>query len=195
MSSSWFEGLQLTNGATWIQVAEPVGETSGLRDSSATKNSDLISNPEDRALLFAMREQSDAILVSAKTAIAEHYRPSKFAPIYVVDRKGTFTSTTEATPGRHAMKILGSVEEVFERHPPTHSKILLESGRTMAKSLIADGLVTRAIVVVVTPVIQLAEKTLTSVTDYLDLGEYLVLETFAGEENTAFLLQLTSNPR
>ena len=60
--------------------------------------SDSISNDEDRAELFAQRALADLIVTSSKTAAAEGYRASKFAPIQIWSASSETASFQVAQP-------------------------------------------------------------------------------------------------
>ena len=130
--------FELQPGLNWIHVLS----ANGLSVAAGTKNSDSVSNSEDREFLFGMRSKCDAIVVSAKTAIAENYRPSKFAPIFIIDRNSTETARKLARVAdgeKHAIEVHRSVDDAIRRLPDgAQSKILLECGRDMARSLCED---------------------------------------------------------
>lgn len=115
----------------------------GLSVESGLVNSDSVTNAEDREFLFGMRSQCDAIMVSAKTALVENYRPSKFAPIFVIDRHSTAAARElerQAEGDKHPIEVHASVGEALLRLPEgSQSRVLLECGRTMAKSLFEDA--------------------------------------------------------
>lgn len=131
--------FELQPGLNWIHVLS----ATGVSVAAGTKNSDSVSNAEDREFLFGMRSQCDAIVVSAKTAIAEDYRQSKFAPIFIIDRNATAAARElerMADGERHAIEVHSSLEEALLRLPAgSQSKVLLECGRTMAKALCQDA--------------------------------------------------------
>lgn len=146
--------FSLKPGLNWIHVVSGDGSSTG--DGKST--SDGVTNREDREFLFAMRAQCDAIFVSHKTAIAEGYRASKFAPIYIIDRSqspDTSALAKSATGDKHGVYVVSSIEEALSALPDgNRSRILLESGRQMTAALIADDNgavgITQALVTVVT---------------------------------------------
>lgn len=152
--------FSLKPGLNWIHVVSAEGSSIG----GATATSDDVTNPEDREFLFAMRSQSDAIFVSAKTALAENYRASKFAPIYVIDRNGRLDSTalaSAATDSKQAVHLVGSVAEALAQLVDgKRSRILLESGRAMTAALLAEAnspvCITQALLTVTTQSSELA---------------------------------------
>ncbi|MFM5967746.1 MAG: hypothetical protein ACKOQ8_01730 [Micrococcales bacterium] len=185
---SWFEGLLLETGITWIQVVEP-SSPSDDHEPTFVKNSDLVSNAEDRELLFGARSQADVILVTEKTASAEKYRPSKFAPILVIDRSGSYTPPPEVL-GKHPIRVLPSVEDALAANPLDSSKILLESGPTLASALAKQALLGQAIVVVTTLDRRAAEGALTNTLTQLGVKDFDIRVRFQGHQNTAFVARL-----
>jgi riboflavin biosynthesis pyrimidine reductase len=146
--------FSLRPGLNWIHVVSSDGSSTG----EGTSTSDGVTNYEDREFLFAMRAQCDAIFVSAKTAAAENYRASKYAPIYVIDRSHSPDSNalaTDPTADKHGVYVVSSIEEALNSLPGgNQSRILLESGRQMTAAIIADASaaveVTQALVTVIT---------------------------------------------
>lgn len=146
--------FSLRPGLNWIHVVSSDGQSSGGDYST----SDGVTNPEDREFLFAMRAECDAIFVSATTAIAEGYRASKLAPIFIIDRgespKAAALAATAAAD-KHPIYLVKSIEDALAYLPDgTSSNILLESGRKMTESILADGNapvgITQALVSVIT---------------------------------------------
>lgn len=146
--------ISIEPGITWIHVLSSSGASAGTDGTS-----DTVTNASDRELLIAARKQADWILVSADTFIAESYKPSRYAPIAVVssspakleqvtvvagyeaneeDKKGIFTFESLS----HFIK---SIDHSLD------SKILLESGRTMANSLTRAGYLDRAVISITQP--------------------------------------------
>ena len=185
---SWFEGLLLETGITWIQVVEPASP-SDIHQPKFVKNSDLVSNAEDRELLFGARSQADAILVTERTASAEQYRPSKYAPILVIDRSGSYAPPPEV-PGKHPILVFPSVEDALAVSPIEGSRILLESGPTLASALAKQELLGQAIVVVTTLDRRAAEAALTNTLTQLGVEEFDIRARFEGLQNTAFVARL-----
>lgn len=185
---SWFEGLLLETGITWIQVVEPTS-TRDVHEPTLVKNSDLVSNAEDRELLFGARSQADVILVTERTASAEQYRPSKYAPILVIDRSGLYTPPPEVQ-GKHPIKVFPSVEDALAAHPLDSSRILLESGPTLASALAKQALLGQAIVVVTTLDRRAAERALTNTVTQLGVEDFDIRARFEGHQNTAFVTRL-----
>ena len=185
---SWFEGLLLETGITWIQVVEPTSP-SDAHEPTFAKNSDLVSNAEDRELLFESRSQADVILVTERTASAEKYRPSKYAPILVIDRAGSYTPPPEVL-GKHPIRVLPSVEDALAANPLDSSRILLESGPTFASALAKQALLGQAIVVVTTLDRRAAEGALTKTLTQLGVEDFDIRARFEGHQNTAFVARL-----
>lgn len=146
--------FSLKPGLNWIHVVSSDGCSTGGDKTT----SDGVTNGEDREFLFAMRAKSDAIFVSAKTAVAESYRASKYAPIFIIDRGQSTDSSAlamKATADKHGVYVVRRIEEALDALPNgNESRILLESGRQMTAALIADGSkavgVAQALVTVVT---------------------------------------------
>jgi len=142
----------LEPGITWIHVLSSTGKSSGHDGTSSS-----ITNSSDRALLLNARKQADWILVSADTFIAEHYKPSKHAPIAVISRDNAKKQRvleqlreTHSSADREPIAVFDSIESFFETtNSATDSKILLESGRTMATALASEGLINNSIVTVI----------------------------------------------
>ncbi len=143
--------LLLKSGVTWIHVLSASGESSGLDGTSSS-----ITNAADRAILLEARKQADWILVSADTFIAEHYKPSKHAPIAVITRDESkrlqileqhleSASNTQL----HPVTVFDSVDDFLcATNKATESKILLESGRSMASALVREGRIHHAVVTI-----------------------------------------------
>ncbi len=74
-----FEGNRLN------MVIDANAQTSGIDGSSRS-----LSSAADRALLKHLRSISSLIVTDAATAAAEHYRPSKFAPIQIWSKSSNF---------------------------------------------------------------------------------------------------------
>lgn len=62
------------------------GNYAGKTDTSAASSA-AVSNPEDRELLIALRALTEVIVTTGKTARAEGYKNSKFAPIAVLSNQ------------------------------------------------------------------------------------------------------------
>lgn len=182
----------LKPGLNWIHVVSAHGESIG--DEVAT--SDGVTNPEDREFLFAMRAKSDAIFVSAKTAIAENYRASKFAPIFIIDRNNDADAAalaTVATADKNAVLVVGSVDEALGTLAEgKQSRILLEAGRTMVADLFADDespiAITQALVTVVTSNPRLGERIANDL--LAELGAAATITTQLVADNVYFAFDL-----
>ena len=74
-----FEGNRIN------MVIDANAQTSGIDGSSRS-----LSSAADRALLKHLRSISGLIVTDAATAAAEHYRPSKFAPIQIWSKSSNF---------------------------------------------------------------------------------------------------------
>ena len=74
-----FEGNRLN------MVIDANAQTSGIDGSSKS-----LSSAADRALLKHLRSISGLIITDVATATAEHYRPSKFAPIQIWSKSSNF---------------------------------------------------------------------------------------------------------
>jgi riboflavin biosynthesis pyrimidine reductase len=142
----------LKPGVTWIHVLSSTGESSGHDGTSSS-----ITNSSDRALLLNARKQADWILVSADTFIAEHYKPSKHAPLAVISRDTVKRQRvleqlreTDSSADREPVAVFDSIESFFEAtNSATDSKILLESGRTMTAALASGGRINNSLVTVI----------------------------------------------
>jgi hypothetical protein len=150
----------LKPGLNWVHVVSSDGRSTG--DGEPT--SDGVTNHEDREFLFAMRAQCDAIFVSAKTALAENYRASKYAPIFVIDRRQSVevgALASAAIGDKRGVYVVSSIREALTRLPNgNRSRILLESGRQMTATLINDSTaavgITQALITVITGDLNLA---------------------------------------
>lgn len=181
------DAITLVEGVNWIQVIAPLD---GLKQPTADFHSDAISNDEDRSLLFAMRAQSDAIVVTKKTAIAENYRASKFAPIFVIDRDGLSPHFSPVAPAddRKGIALVKNIDEVGRAVSKGAPRILLESGRTYAAALASTGLVKRLILVVPTLDSNVARATVHSTLIDLGINASREVARFVGSQNTIFVL-------
>ena len=117
MSEHHTEVIELVPGVNWIQVLAPIGPSKAQVEDF---NSAAISNAEDRELLFAARAKSDAIVTTKKTALAENYRASRFAPIFVIDRTGLAPKfepvpADEVRQGIHLITSIEDVRDALER--------------------------------------------------------------------------------
>lgn len=139
---------------TWLHVVSDCGESVGADGTSKS-----VTNTADRQLLISARKQADWILVSADTFIAENYKASRYAPIAVVSSIPTkveqiLTSLRSPSDSDDLKSILvfETVEDfVFEQNLESQNRILLESGRKMAKSLAQARMLDSAIVSVTQP--------------------------------------------
>lgn len=124
--------FELTAGITWIQVVS----AQGAIDDAWRGTSDSVTNPADRKFLLAARSQADLIVTSARTADVERYRPSRFAPILIIDRSVSDTHTEltddELLPG--ALLRLNEGQSGAAMAARQH--VLLESGPTLARALL-----------------------------------------------------------
>ena len=128
----------LLTGVTWIQAVP----ASGPLELAWRDTSDEVSNDSDRRFLVSARAQADFIVTSAKTAAAESYRPSRYAPIVVLDRSAVASTPDELRLLRsgdiaHA-DALTAVETLARE-----KSILLESGPTLAKVFAHSGSIQR----------------------------------------------------
>ena len=81
---------------TGIRLSLVIDKTG--RPVGADGTSDSISNPEDRVEFLAQRALADVIVTSSKTALAEGYKASKYAPIQIWTRNPDFSSAGMAQP-------------------------------------------------------------------------------------------------
>jgi hypothetical protein len=121
--------LALRPGVTWIQAIPP----NGALAETWNIGSDAISNPADRALLMAARRVCDVVVTTARTAAAESYRPSKYAPIAVVDRHSEFLPPVQFGETKPMFGISDLADLAMLEVQSNF--ILLESGITYAKAL------------------------------------------------------------
>ena len=141
--------LELPVGITWIQVISSSGSPVGDDGTS-----DSVTNRLDRELLVAARNEADWILVSGRTFLSERYKASRRAPIAVITGSSQTARDVEALIAQNQpidegkpITLFKSVDEFLtEAGGAEANKILLESGRTMAKSLLNLGYLTGAIV-------------------------------------------------
>lgn len=187
MNQNLADAIALVEGVNWIQVLAPLAE---CEVSAADFHSDAISNAEDRSLLFSMRAQSDAIVVTKKTAIAENYRASKFAPIFVIDRDGLAPQFPPVAPDgeRKGIALVKTIEDVVREVSKAGPRVLLESGRKYAAALASTGLLKRLILVVPTLDSNLAAATVHSTLIDLGIDAYREDARFVGSQNTIFVL-------
>lgn len=184
--------FSLKPGLNWIHVVSRDGSSTG--DGKST--SDGVTNHEDRQFLFAMRAQCDAIFVSGKTAIAEGYLASKFAPIFIIDRSQSPDSlelATSATADKHGVYVVSSMEEALSALPDgNQSRILLESGRQMTAALIADDNgavgITQALITVVTGDSRLADAIAKDLLDRLGAQAFPASQLAAENVYLAFAI-------
>lgn len=175
--------FDLVNGWTWIQVlagSRPVSETWSGSSRAST-------NADDYERLMAARRAADIILVTSRTAEAEHYRPSKHAPICVIDRNGRFIPPT-ASQLQQPMECFNSVAAYDNQHPT--GKVLLESGLKFAAE---HSNRIRQILLTITST---SEPTVATVLD--ELAELFPLATFreisrALDRNNTYLTFEASN--
>lgn len=165
----------LIEGINWIQVVAPLDEPDTNALEERDFHSDSISNSQDRAFLFAKRAESDAVVVTKKTAIAEHYRPSKFAPIYVLDRDSeTRFESVGATNERHELTSVTSLDEAILLAGGAKAKLLLESGRTFASYLGQQHAVSQLLVTVTTPSEATARRTVEHLLKDMKIDHYSI---------------------
>lgn len=139
---------------TWLHVVSDCGESIGADGTSKS-----VTNSADRQLLISTRKQADWILVSADTFIAENYKASRYAPIAVVSSNPTKVEQIHANLRDHSgsdelnsILFFETVEEfICKQNLESHNRILLESGRKMAKSLAQTRMLDSAIVSVTQP--------------------------------------------
>ena len=97
-----------------------------------------ISNSRDLQHLVHLRRQCDALVTDGKTARLEHYAAKPSRETYVFTR-------SQPADGLHALRAESA--EQFDVMLSTlrvhHSRILLETGPTILKTLISRGLVDR----------------------------------------------------
>ena len=187
MSEHHTELIELVPGVNWIQVLAPIGPSKAQVEDF---NSAAISNAEDRELLFAARAKSDAIVTTKKTALAENYRASRFAPIFVIDRTG-LAPKFEPVPAdevRQGIHLITSIEDVPGQLRVAEPRILLESGRSYAAAIAKAGLLKRLILVVPTLDAQIGTDTLDSTLKALRLESFAVRTVFRGSQNILFVL-------
>lgn len=87
-----------------------------------------LSGPADLEWLVATRSVSDAVLVSAKTAIAENYRPIKHRPVYASARKANKLServklVCATNDVNRAEDIQEVADWVITQNPEVHDKM------------------------------------------------------------------------
>jgi len=124
-------------------------------------NSDLSSNPIDRAILQAIRKSSDLIITSGRTAKAEQLRASKFAPMLIITRDSTLEipatsqesendvfiagpQSSQAFPNSKANTVALEISDLpnwLSTFIDDFDSVVLESGVSLAKEILAADLV------------------------------------------------------
>lgn len=128
----------LLTGVTWIQAVP----ASGPLESAWQETSDEVSNDSDRRFLVSARAQADFIVTSAKTAAAESYRPSRHAPIVVLDRTAVASTPDELRLLRAGALVHANALTAVETLA-REKRVLLESGPTLAKVFALSGSIQR----------------------------------------------------
>jgi riboflavin biosynthesis pyrimidine reductase len=149
-----------SDAGAWVLnlVCTPDGQTVGSTGSSRD-----LTNPADYAALMGLRDASDLILTSAKTARMERYRQSS-TPLVLVSRSGDFTeipaldqlASGEVKGGIYLVgptqdlseevrsKLAGTFDDVEGFASLAKGKLVaVEAGPELASVLIRLGLVTR----------------------------------------------------
>jgi hypothetical protein len=131
-------------------------------NSSTSENSNALSNSLDRSILKLIRQQSDLIITTGKTARAEALKASKFAPMLIVTRDESLDIPATATNSAQRIYALGvdslrnaknenlhvlgrfsgSVADEVEKLSTRYESIVLEAGRTVTSELMDRNLVT-----------------------------------------------------
>ena len=118
---------QLTHGWNVIHAFAP-GYTSIGEDQTSKS----IGNEFDRNFLIEMRRQSDAIVTTGKTAIAENYRSSKFAKVSVLSENFDFKNSNLASRSPELNLLFthrGSVADLVNQDETVVRKVLLNTAQ------------------------------------------------------------------
>jgi riboflavin biosynthesis pyrimidine reductase len=123
-----------------------------LQTFGDSKTSDDVSTPLDRALLLHLRKVSDLAITDAATAVAEHYKQSKFVDIEIWTKTG-FTRGLQnlAATAELGQLTVKHVEDVASRVTDLlaiRQSILLESGLTLSKELASKNLIDEACITI-----------------------------------------------
>jgi len=121
-------------------VIDANAQTSGIDGSSKS-----LSSTADRALLSHLRSVSGLIITDAATAAAEHYRPSKFAPIQIWSKSANFRGFSNIPADaehqqltvKHTDDLRSAVKEARLLTP----KLLFETGPTVSTLLAEANLI------------------------------------------------------
>jgi riboflavin biosynthesis pyrimidine reductase len=147
-------GLALEQKISTVeQLASCYGNWSGIRTNHVmTQNGQMvdeagssrgISSAEDRELLIALRKASEVVIVDAKTARLENYRPFSYAALVVVSSSGNFESIP-AISGSNVFTASPDQDIKIDPAKPFDailnwaaeigfSRLLLEAGPTLTK--------------------------------------------------------------
>lgn len=139
-----FFASKIASWSGWLAslVVDIAGNTIGADGTSKT-----VGNHTDLQLLLALRAKASVIVTTGKTARAEGYKPSRFAPIAFITRNPDSLADVPAVarPGHFANIILSSSAnqpnpfQEFDIELNTDGPILFEGGvRTLTQLLQSD---------------------------------------------------------
>ena len=124
----------------WYRLDRPVSANFVVSNDGRYKDesgsSRGISTETDLQHLIHLRRQCDALVTDGSTARLEGYKPNASRTTYVFTR-------SETSPGLIALRADDDEElcETFKRLRSSHQAILVETGPTLLKALIARGLI------------------------------------------------------
>jgi riboflavin biosynthesis pyrimidine reductase len=129
-----FEGNRLN------MVVDANAQTSGNDGSSKS-----LSSAADRALLKHLRSISGLIITDVATAAAEHYRPSKFAPIQIWSKSANFRGfSTIPDDDEHQQLTVKQTDDLRSAEEEARlltQKLLFETGPTVSALLAEANLI------------------------------------------------------
>jgi riboflavin biosynthesis pyrimidine reductase len=123
--------LESQNRLDGVRANFIVNERAEFVDESGSSKG--LSNAADRSVLIKLRSLSDLIITDAATARAEHYKPSKYAPIQIWSRTGNFRGI-QLQDGLSGVTTHDVVKQI-EHEKKTHRSILLETGPNLTRFL------------------------------------------------------------
>ena len=121
-------------------VIDATAQTSGIDGSSKS-----MSSAADRALLKHLRSISGLIITDVATAAAEHYRPSKFAPIQIWSKSANFRGfgNVPAETGLQALTVkhTNNLDLAVAEARLLSRRLLFETGPTVSALLAKSNLI------------------------------------------------------
>ena len=119
---------------TGIRLSLVIDKTG--RPVGADGTSDSISNPEDRVEFLAQRALAEVIVTSSKTALAEGYKASKYAPIEIWTRNPDFSGAEIAQAANtKPVTVVNSADLSAAVRQLKNKAVLLETGLSLATAL------------------------------------------------------------